>query len=57
MRVLAITTCPLWEHDDGRREVGMQAVAVAPRVIGWVNVLTVEINGERHDLLLTLDAS
>jgi hypothetical protein len=49
-----VHTCPLWEFADGWRAPGMSYDPAKPRVVGWVNVMEVEIHGEPYQLLLTL---
>jgi hypothetical protein len=57
MRMLAISTCPLWEYPDGSRAPGMTYNPNHPRVVAWVNVADLEIDGDVYQLLLTRDAS
>jgi hypothetical protein len=57
VRIHAIDTCPLWEEPDGSRRVGMAYERDHPPVVGWVNVLDVDIGGVRYQLLLTLAAA
>lgn len=52
MRLLVCHTCPLAEV-DGRRYIfpfTTQSI-LRSQVVGWVNVLEVEINGDVHMLL------
>jgi hypothetical protein len=56
LRLLAVHTCPLWEQHDGQRRVGLEGAPDHPPVVGWVSVMEVELRGERHRLLLRLEA-
>lgn len=56
MRLVAVATCPLWEHDDGSRRVGLREELTHPPVVGWVNVAALDLDDAEHLLLLTLDA-
>ena len=55
--MIAVHTCPLWEGPDGTRRPGVAAESNHPPVVGWVNVMEVEISGRRHRLLLTKEAA
>ena len=57
LRLLEVGTVPLWEERDGSRRLGLEHAPDHPPVVGWCNVATVTIDGERHRLLLTLDAA
>jgi hypothetical protein len=56
IKVHAHYTCPLWEYPDGRRAPGMTYNPNKPPIVGWVNVMELQIAGEHHRLLLTTDA-
>lgn len=48
MNLLAVHTCPVWEEDDGSLSIGIEPREDHPPVIGWCNVLKVELAGEYH---------
>lgn len=56
MRLLAVHTCPLWEEEDGTRRVGTAPEADHPQVVGWVNVLLVDVAGTVRQLLVGAEA-
>lgn len=56
MRVLEVHTCPLWEDEDGSRRVGMEPEEDHPPVVGWVNVLVVDVDGDPRLLLVGAEA-
>jgi hypothetical protein len=56
MRLVAIDVCPVWEQPDGWRRPGIAHEPKHPPVVGWCNVLTVELADGEHRLLLTTDA-
>jgi hypothetical protein len=52
MRLIAVHTCPLVEVDGERHIIPITGYPAAdPDVVGWVNVLELELYGERHELL------
>lgn len=51
MRCLEVHTVPLWEDPDGRRRPALAPEPVTPPVVGWVNVIVVEIDGETYRLM------
>lgn len=51
LRLEAVHVVPFWEEDDGTRRPGMRAEADHPPVVGWENVLVLDLDGERHELL------
>jgi hypothetical protein len=53
MIALALHTVPVWEHDDGELELGLEPESDPPPVVGWANVLELELDGDRYRLLLT----
>lgn len=53
MRIVSVDTCPLWEQPNGWRRPGIAYEADHPPVVGWVNVLVLELAGKEHRLLLT----
>jgi hypothetical protein len=55
--MLAVHTCPLWEHQDGQRIIGINPCAHQLPVVGWCNAAHIAINGETRWFLLTLDAT
>lgn len=58
MKALAIHTCPVWEDQDGQRLIGFHpAQQPDPEVVGWVNVMVLELYGQQHELLLSGAAS
>ncbi len=57
LKMRAVHTCPLWEDPDGRRRPGLAEEPDHPPVVGWVNVMDVDVAGERHLLLLTNEAA
>lgn len=53
MRLVAVHTCPLVELDGEYHVLPITHYPVDdPDVIGWVNVLEIELDGERHELLV-----
>lgn len=57
LRMIEVATCPLWENADGTRRPGLSYEPEHPPVVGWCNVAVMDIGGELHRLLLTLDAA
>ena len=55
MKALAVHTVPLWEEEDGTRRLGMEGEDPHPPVVGWCNVMLIEINGEVRPFLLYED--
>jgi hypothetical protein len=55
MRLLAVLTVPVWQHDDGELEYGLEPNTEPPPVVDWANVLELELDGERYRLLLVAE--
>lgn len=54
MKALAIHTCPVWEDQDGQRLIGFHpADDPDPEVVGWMNVMVLEVHGQQHNIALT----
>ena len=51
MKLVEVHVCPLWEEADGRRRPGMAYEDPHPRVVGWCNVLIVNLGGAIERLL------
>jgi hypothetical protein len=52
VKLFAVHTCPMWEEPDGTRRPPRDGeVRRDLRVVGWCNVLVVEIRGAVHRLL------
>ena len=51
MRLRELHVCPVWEEPDGVRRPGLYPEDDHPPVVGWCNVLVIDINGEQHHLL------
>lgn len=56
MRLREIHTVPVWEDPDGSRRLGIAPEKDHPPVVGWANVAVIDIEGEPHEFVLTLDA-
>jgi hypothetical protein len=52
VKLIAVHTCPLWEEPDGSRRPGMEFEPDHPPVVGWVNVMRLQLHGEEFRLLL-----
>ncbi len=53
MKALAVHTVPLWEEeDDGTRRLGMEGEDPHPPVVGWCNVMLIEIHSDVRPFLL-----
>jgi hypothetical protein len=53
MKLLAIHTVPVWEEADGSFTYGMEPRDPHPPVIGWANVLVLNLAGRTFKLLAT----
>jgi hypothetical protein len=51
VKLKAVHTCPVWEEPDGTRRPGFEEEPDHPPVVGWCNVLDIELGGERYRLL------
>jgi hypothetical protein len=51
VKLAAVHTCPVWEEADGTRRPGFDEEPDHPPVVGWCNVLVIDLNGERRRLL------
>ena len=52
MKALVVHTVPLWEEKDGTRRLGMETENPHPPVVGWCNVMLIEIHGDVRPFLM-----
>jgi hypothetical protein len=57
MRLLAVHTVPVWDEHGNVHVCGPDEVRpdLEHRVIGWANLLVMDIEGEQHTLLAVDD--
>lgn len=51
----SIDTVPVWEESDGTLTYGLEPRDPHPPVVGWANVATIELDGCKYQILLTMD--